>query len=121
MNRISEKLSGTIEDNSCVDIGVYITDGVNSIRGKAKIMQDAEEMGMADGIESTGKINVETIDVAVRGSGILKSVYEALKVTGGVMVGAKTLLTVAKNVIIFSIRREDLSDKACPHLSNCIE
>ena len=104
MNRISEELRGAVEDNSCVDIGVYVTYGVNSIRGEAKIMQDAEEMGMTDGIESTSEINVETINVAVGGSGILKSVYKALKVAGGVMVGAKTLLTIAKNVIIFSIR-----------------
>ena len=73
---------------------------------------------MADSIEGARQVNIEAINISVGGTGILKCVDKALEMTGGVFLGAETLLALAEDRMVLGESDHDFSDKSGPCLIN---
>ena len=78
MNGVSHKVCGGVENDAGVGVRVDTANDVNGIGGETQIMHDPVELGMGDGVKSTGKIDIKCINVFVRGPGIFEDVCKAL-------------------------------------------
>lgn len=65
MNGVSHKVGGAVEDNAGVGICVDTPYDVDGVGGEAEVLHDSVEFGVRDGVEGTGEVNVEGIDVFV--------------------------------------------------------
>jgi hypothetical protein len=75
---------------------------------------------MTNRVKSISEINEEDVDVTMRGPSILQYMDESLKMTGCIVASAKALLSLAENVMILGVVRENFSDKPGPHFINSV-
>eukprot|EP00983_Pelagomonas_calceolata_P054444 1143688-Pelagomonas_calceolata.AAC.1 len=102
------------EANSGVRLFVKVFDGVNGIRGEAKVKHDPKQFAVVCCVEGRGKIHNQGIDISVEEFGIFKSHNTILELVDGVCVLTETCLHVAQQGVTLCIFIQGSCYKACP-------